>query len=179
MLKFSPKNSNNKIWRKKEDLNFQHFFFSEWEFQNKWVIPQKHVLELPTTEEDSNWFHIQMQAHDIAHEAWPPGKCIILCTWVSNWARHLHSLLQWDKKSQISSTFSRYNHKTSSSAEIGDVASPHWWRGHRLQPISAVYWVGQMGAGGLWWQQQRHSSQSSTESSVTGGWNPICRVTGT
>jgi len=48
------------------------------------------------------------------------------------------------KKNQISSTFSRYNHKTSSSVEIGDVASPHWWRGHRLQPISAVYWVGQM-----------------------------------
>jgi len=36
------------------------------------------------------------------------------------------------------------------SAEIGDVASPHWWRGHRLQSISAVYWVGLMGTGGLW-----------------------------
>jgi hypothetical protein len=30
------------------------------------------------------------------------------------------------------------------------VASPHWWRGHRLQSISAVYWVGLMGTGGLW-----------------------------
>jgi hypothetical protein len=37
-----------------------------------------------------------------------------------------------------------------SSVEIGDVASPHWQRGHMLHPISAVYWVGQMGAGGLW-----------------------------
>jgi hypothetical protein len=38
---------------------------------------------------------------------------------------------------------------TGSIVEIGDVASPHWQRGHRLQPISVVYWVGQMGAGGL------------------------------
>jgi hypothetical protein len=28
------------------------------------------------------------------------------------------------------------------------MASPHWWRGLRLQPVSAAYWVGQMGAGG-------------------------------
>jgi hypothetical protein len=41
---------------------------------------------------------------------------------------------------------------TSSSVEIVDVASPHWQRGHRLQPITAVYWVGRMGAGGLWRQ---------------------------
>jgi len=37
---------------------------------------------------------------------------------------------------------------TGSSLEISGVASPHWWRGLRLQPTSAVYWVGQMGAGG-------------------------------
>jgi hypothetical protein len=35
---------------------------------------------------------------------------------------------------------------TGSSLEIGGMASPHWWRGLRLQPVSAVYWVGQMGA---------------------------------
>jgi len=38
---------------------------------------------------------------------------------------------------------------TGSFVEIGDMASPHWWRGHKLQPISIVYWVGQMGAGRL------------------------------
>jgi len=37
-----------------------------------------------------------------------------------------------------------------SSVEIGDLASPHWWRGHRLQTISAMSWVGEMGAEGLW-----------------------------
>jgi len=41
---------------------------------------------------------------------------------------------------------------TGSCIEIGDVASPHWWRDHRLQPIFAAYWVGQTGAGGLWQQ---------------------------
>jgi hypothetical protein len=34
---------------------------------------------------------------------------------------------------------------TSSSGETGDVASTHWQRDHRLQPISAVYWVVKMG----------------------------------
>jgi hypothetical protein len=38
---------------------------------------------------------------------------------------------------------------TGSSIEIGDVASPHWRRDHRLQPIFAAYWVGERGAGGL------------------------------
>jgi hypothetical protein len=37
----------------------------------------------------------------------------------------------------------------SSSVEIGDMGSPHWRRGHRLQPISTLYWVGQMGAEGV------------------------------
>jgi hypothetical protein len=36
-----------------------------------------------------------------------------------------------------------------SSIENGGMASPHWWRHHKLQPISTVYWVGQMGAGWL------------------------------
>ncbi len=49
---------------------------------------------------------------------------------------------------------------TSSSIEIVDVASPHWQRVHRLQPITTVYWVGQMGAGGLWRQWQWHASQT-------------------
>jgi hypothetical protein len=48
---------------------------------------------------------------------------------------------------------------TGSSVEIGDMASPHWWRGHKLQPIFAVYGVGQMGAGVLWGWWQRHSSK--------------------
>ncbi len=52
------------------------------------------------------------------------------------------------------------------SVEIGDVASTHWQRVHRLQPILAVYWVSQMAAGRLWQQRQRHSSQTLT--SVTG-----------
>jgi hypothetical protein len=51
---------------------------------------------------------------------------------------------------------------TGSFVEIGDVASHHWRRDHRLQPISVVYWVGQMGAGRLLRQQQRHSSQTLT-----------------
>jgi hypothetical protein len=38
--------------------------------------------------------------------------------------------------------------KNGSSLEIGSVASPHWWRGLRLQPVSAVFWVGQTGAWG-------------------------------
>jgi hypothetical protein len=36
-----------------------------------------------------------------------------------------------------------------SSVEIGGMASPHWWRHHKLQPISTVYWVGQTGTGWL------------------------------
>jgi len=64
---------------------------------------------------------------------------------------------------------------TSSTVEISDVASTHWQRDHRLQPISAVYyWVVQMGGeGGLWQQQQQHSSQTLTKSLVMGRWNPI------
>jgi hypothetical protein len=62
-----------------------------------------------------------------------------------------------------------FQNRTGSSVEIGDVTSPHWQRGHMLQPMSAVYWVGQMGAGGLWRQRQQHSSQMLTLSSVTGG----------
>jgi len=37
---------------------------------------------------------------------------------------------------------------TSSSVEIGHVASPHWRRGLGLQPILAAYWVGQMSVWG-------------------------------
>ncbi len=33
---------------------------------------------------------------------------------------------------------------TSSSVEIYGVMSPHWRRGLRLQPVSTVYWVGQI-----------------------------------
>ncbi len=36
----------------------------------------------------------------------------------------------------------------SPSLEIGSVASPHWWRGLRLQPVSGVYWVDPTGAWG-------------------------------
>jgi len=53
------------------------------------------------------------------------------------------------------------------------MGSHHWRRGHRLQHISTLYWVGQMGAEGLRRQWQRHSSQTLTESSVTRKWNPI------
>jgi len=51
-------------------------------------------------------------------------------------------------------TLANIYHINGSSIEIGDVASPHWQRGHRLQPISAAYWVSQMGTGRLWQQQQ-------------------------
>jgi hypothetical protein len=179
MLKFSPKISNNKIWKEKGRFwifNISFFLnenFKTSELFNKNTCWSCQLLRRIPTGSTSKCKHMtlptrpdrQTSASYCAHEfETEPGNFTVCCS-------------EHKKKSQISSTFSRYNHKTSSTVEIGDVASPHWWRGHRLQPISAVYWVGQMVTGGLWWQGQRHSSQSATESSVTSGWNPIHWVT--
>ncbi len=59
--------------------------------------------------------------------------------------------------------------RTGSSVEIGGVAPPHWWRGLRLQPVFALYWVGRpMDAVGYADGDKQHSSQTSTQSSITG-----------
>jgi hypothetical protein len=68
-------------------------------------------------------------------------KCSCNCfNYLQNFVKFQRFCKFWGKISQIFNIMI-----TGSSLEIGGMASPNWRRGLRLQPISAAYWVSQMG----------------------------------
>jgi hypothetical protein len=119
MLKFSPKISNNKIWKEKGRFwifNISFFLnenFKTSELFNKNTCWSCQLLRRIPTGSTSKCKHMtlptrpdrQTSASYCAHEfETEPGNFTVCCS-------------EHKKKSQISSTFSRYNHKTSSSVE--------------------------------------------------------------